>query len=210
MNSKGKGAYLLYVTAFWMKFDVAKIVIIFQRTTMKKTITILCLILIFFLIYFLQANFFTWFNIAGIMPNLYVILVLFIGLFTKRKLGVVFGFVFGLYLDIILGKTVGISAFALGAIGLIGEILSKNFSKDSRFIVTLMVIITTAIYETVLYIFTMLRTEGTIEILAFSKILLVELVFNTLITIIIYPIIKKAGYYVENLFDDKFILTRYF
>ena len=56
----------------------------------------------------------------------------------------------------------------------------------------------------------MLRTEGTIEILAFSKILLVELVFNTLITIIIYPLIKKAGYYVENLFDDKFILTRYF
>ena len=27
---------------------------------------------------------------------------------------------------------------------------------------------------------------------------------------IIYPLIKKAGYYVENLFDDKFILTRYF
>lgn len=177
---------------------------------MKKTVTILCIILVFFLIYFLQVNFFTWFNIAGIMPNLYVILVLFIGLFMKRKLGVVFGFSFGLYLDIILGKTVGISAFALGAIGLIGEILSKNFSKDSRFIVTLMVIITTAIYETVLYIFTMLRTEGTIEILAFSKILFVELVFNTLITIIIYPLIKKAGYYVENLFDDKFILTRYF
>ena len=67
-----------------MKFDVAKIVIIFQRTTMKKTITILCLILIFFLIYFLQANFFTWFNIAGILPNLYVILVLFIG-FERGK-----------------------------------------------------------------------------------------------------------------------------
>ena len=53
---------------------------------MKKTITIICLILSFFVIYFLQANFFTWFNIAGIMPNLYVILELFIGLFMKRKL----------------------------------------------------------------------------------------------------------------------------
>ena len=177
---------------------------------MKKTISIICLILVFFLLYFLQSNVFTWFNIAGIMPNLYVILVLFIGLFMKRKLGLVFGFAFGLYLDIILGKTVGISAIALGIIGLIGEILSKNFSKDSRLIVTLMVIITTALYETILYIFTMLRTDGVIEILAFSKILLVELIFNTLITIIIYPLIKKAGYYVENLFDDKFILTRYF
>lgn len=42
------------------------------------------------------------------------------------------------------------------------------------------------------------------------KILFIELLFNTLITIIIYPIIKKAGYYIENLFDDKFVLTRYF
>lgn len=128
----------------------------------------------------------------------------------KENFGLVFGITFGLYIDIILGKTVGISALALGVIGMLGEILSKNFSKDSRFIVTVMVIIATAVYEIAVYILTMLRTSGTIEVLAFSKILLVEILFNTLITIIIYPIIKKAGYYVENLFDDKFILTRYF
>lgn len=93
---------------------------------------------------------------------------------------------------------------------MLGEVLSKNFSKDSRFIVTVMVIITTAIYEILVYILTILRTEGVLEILAFLKILSIEVLFNTLITIIIYPIIKKAGYYVENLFDDKFILTRYF
>ena len=132
---------------------------------MKKTLSIICLILVFFLLYFLQSNVFTWFNIAGIMPNLYVIL---------------------------------------------GEILSKNFSKDSRFIVTLMVIIATIFYETLLYILTMLRTSGTIEILPFIRILLIETLFNVLLTIIIYPIMKKAGYYLENLFDDKFILTRYF
>lgn len=93
---------------------------------------------------------------------------------------------------------------------MLGEILSKNFSKDSRFIVTVMVIITTIIYEILVYVLTILRTEGVLEILAFLKILAIEILFNTLITIIIYPIIKKAGYYVENLFDDKFILTRYF
>lgn len=88
--------------------------------------------------------------------------------------------------------------------------MSKNFSKDSRFIVTLMVIITTALYEVLVYILTMLRTESAIEIIPFIKILLIELVFNILLTIIIYPIIKKAGYYIENLFDEKYILTRYF
>ena len=177
---------------------------------MKKTLAIVFLILTFFVIYFLQSNFFIWFNIAGIMPNVYVILVLFIGLFVKRKAGFICGLGFGLYLDIVLGKTVGISALVLGVIGILGEILSKNFSKDSRFIVCLMVLGTTALYELAVYLLTMLRTSADIEILAFLKILLVELVFNELITIIIYPIIKKAGYYLENLFDDKFILTRYF
>lgn len=177
---------------------------------MKKELSILCLILTFFIIYFLQANFFTWFNIATIMPNVYVILVLFIGLFVKRKIGLACGIGFGLYLDIVLGKTIGTSALALGIVGLLGEILSKNFSKDSRFIVCLMVIGTTAVYETIVYLLTMLRTEGTIEILAFLRILLIEMFFNGLITIIIYPLIKKAGYYLENLYDDKFILTRYF
>mgnify|MGYP004648960809 CR=1 FL=1 len=177
---------------------------------MKKTFAIVFLILTFFIIYFLQSNFFIWFNIAGIMPNIYVILVLFIGLFVKRKAGLICGLGFGLYLDIVLGKTVGISALVLGVIGMLGEILSKNFSKDSRFIVCLMVLGTTALYELAVYLLTILRTSADIEILAFLKILLVELVFNELITIIIYPIIKKAGYYLENLFDDKFILTRYF
>lgn len=177
---------------------------------MKKTLAIVFLILTFFIIYFLQSNFFIWFNIAGIMPNIYVILVLFIGLFVKRKAGLICGLGFGLYLDIVLGKTVGISALVLGVIGMLGEILSKNFSKDSRFIVCLMVLGTTALYELAVYLLTMLRTSADIEILAFLKILLVELVFNELITIIIYSIIKKAGYYLENLFDDKFILTRYF
>lgn len=177
---------------------------------MKKTLAIVFLILTFFIIYFLQSNFFIWFNIAGIMPNIYVILVLFIGLFVKRKAGLICGLVFGLYLDIVLGKTVGISALVLGVVGMFGEILSKNFSKDSRFIVCLMVLGTTALYELAVYLLTMLRTGSDIEILAFLKILLVELIFNELITIIIYPIIKKAGYYLENLFDDKFILTRYF
>ena len=177
---------------------------------MKKTISIICIILTFFLIYFLQTNFFTWFTIAGVMPNLFIILVLFIGLYVKKKWGLKLGIIFGLYLDIVLGKNIGIYTVCFAGIGFLGEILSKNFSKDSRFIVTLMVIISTIIFETAVYILGVLRAGGELEIIPFLKILLIETLFNTLITIIIYPIIKKAGYYLENLFDDKFMITRYF
>ena len=49
-----------------------------------------------------------------------------------------------------------------------------------------------------------------IEILAFIQILLVEIVYNIILTIIIYPIIQLTGYDVEEEFKGSKILTRYF
>ena len=46
--------------------------------------------------------------------------------------------------------------------------------------------------------------------IAFLKIVLVECVYNSLIIIIIYPIIKKAGYALEKTFKTREMLTRYF
>ena len=70
---------------------------------MKKTIINIILVLITFIIYFLQSNFFSWFTIAGIMPNVFIILVLFIGLFASRTMGTAYGAAIGLFLDFTIG-----------------------------------------------------------------------------------------------------------
>ena len=71
---------------------------------MKKVIFSLITFLMFILIYLLQSNFFSWFTIAGVKPNLVVMLVLFIGLFAGRIYGLTFGVIFGLLIDIFIGK----------------------------------------------------------------------------------------------------------
>lgn len=177
---------------------------------MKKVQAILIVILLFFIVYFLQANFFSWFNIGGIMPNLFVILVLFIGLFLGNKLGGIFGIIFGIILDLNVGRTVGLSSIFLGIIGLLGEYFDKNFSKDSRVTLILMAAGTTALYEVGKYVGILFKSGADIEILMFILTLFVELIFNTLIIIIIYPLMKKLGYYLESVFKGKKILTRYF
>ncbi len=60
---------------------------------MKKTIIFIVLFLVFILTYFLQINFFSWFTIAGVMPNLFIIWILVIGLFTGRAIGITSGIV---------------------------------------------------------------------------------------------------------------------
>jgi len=53
---------------------------------MKKILIIVGIFIAFLLIYFLQINFFSWYNIAGIKPNLYIILSLFIRIIYRKKL----------------------------------------------------------------------------------------------------------------------------
>lgn len=177
---------------------------------MKKIISVVVLLVVFLIIYFLQANFFNWFTIASVKPNLFIIYILFIGLFAGKKLGLILGIIFGFFIDVVIGRQIGISGIMYGIIGLMGEYLDKNFSKESRITIMIMIACSTIIYEVGCYIFNVITSEINFEIVSFSKILAIEVIYNLLITIIIYPIIQKAGHAIEEIFKTKNILTRYF
>ena len=74
--------------------------------SLKKTISILIIIIAFYILYFLQINFFNWFNIAGIKPNMFIVLMLCIGLYMGKNIAIPFGFIFGIYLDMLGGKPI--------------------------------------------------------------------------------------------------------
>ncbi len=177
---------------------------------MKKVFSILIIFLTFIILYFLQVNFFNWFNIAGVKPNLFIVFLLFIGLFMGKIYGFTIGIVFGLLLDIFIGKVLGMNAIILGMAGLFGGILEKNFSKDNRATMMLMASGTTFICEVVSYILQIIIFDFSVEILPFLKILLIEIIYNLLIIIIIYPLMDKAGVKLEKIFTESNILTKYY
>lgn len=177
---------------------------------MKKAVCILLMFLAFLIIYFLQVNCFTWFNIAGVMPNLFVVLILVIGLFAGKNTGISTGIVAGLLIDIFISKKIGVTAITLGLVGFIGALLDKNFSKDSRITLILMVIILTVLYEILNYAINAIIFSYSLELIDFFIKLAIETLFNILITIIFYPLIQKCGYALEENFKETKILTRYF
>lgn len=177
---------------------------------MKNALIVIAAIFVFLISYFLQANFFSWFTIAGVAPNLFVILVLFLGLFGGKRLGAPMGIFLGLCLDLFINKKVGISAIMLGIVGGMGGILDKNFSKNSRMTIIVMTIGVTTFYEVGMYIMNHFVIGTTIEIIPFMKILLIENLYNVILTIILYPLLQRAGYYMEDSFKGNQILTRYF
>lgn len=177
---------------------------------MKKTIINVSLILTTMLIYFLQSNFFSWFNIAGIMPNLFVLLILFIGLFGTQTMGTIYGLIVGLILDFLIGTKIGIYSASLGLVGFLAAIFDKNFSKDSRMTIMVMGVGATIIFESLTYLLKYVFAANQVELLNFIKILAIEVIFNLILTIIFYPLLQKCGYYIENEYKGNKILTRYF
>ena len=97
-----------------------------------------------------------------------------------------------------------------GIVGLIGEYLDKNFSKESRATIMLMMAGCTVIYELGCYVFNLITLEINLEIISFIKILLIEVIYNLILVIILYPLIQRMGHALEEIFKTKNILTRYF
>ena len=148
---------------------------------MKKALIYISLIFVFIFIYLLQSVFFVNFTIAGVMPNIVVILALFIGLFIGRSRGIIYGITF-----------------------------DKNFSKDSRIVILLIGAFCTIVYEVLLYVLQGVFFQISVEVIPFLKILALETIYNIFIIIIIYPIMKNVGYEIESEIKGDKILTRYF
>lgn len=177
---------------------------------MKKVLIHISLIITFIVIYLLQSILFSHFTIARIMPNMFVIFMMFIGLYMGRTMGTIYGIMAGILIDFWVGKNIGLTSVALALIGIISGALEKTLSKDSRITVLLMGVICTIIYEIALYFLQFIVLGINVEILNFIKILLIETIYNILLIIILYPIISNVGYEVENEIKGDKILTRYF
>lgn len=177
---------------------------------MKKTLVITVFFIVFLILYFLQANFFSWYNIAGIQPNLFIIFILFIGLFLGKIYGITFGIIFGLLLDLFIGKRIGLNGIMLGICGMIGGILDKSFSKDSRITFMLMTFAVTILCEIINYTLQIILLDAQQAFAEFMKIVIIEAIYNTILLIILYPLIQKAGEKTEEIFSERKTLMKYY
>ena len=73
-----------------------------------------------------------------------------------------------------------------------------------------MIIASTLVFEVGYYILQTIELSIHIEIVPFLITLLIEVIYNAIMTIILYPLIQKMGYKLEDTFKGQIILTKYF
>lgn len=177
---------------------------------MKKVLIGILLFLVFIFIYFLEVDFFPLIPIAGIIPNLFIVFILFVGLFANSIFAIGFAVIGGLLIDSVNSPFIGGTAIMLTIIAFLASYFDRNFSKENRITIILMVAGATVIYEMGIFFLRCAIVGISPEIVPAIKIIAIEIVYNVLLSIIFYPLIQKAGFAIDRVFKRNNMLTRYF
>jgi len=160
-----------------------------MKTVKNSIYVVIC----FLIVYFLQSGFFETFTIAGVKPNLFIIVIVFISLNTSKYYAMSIGIVFGLLVDFIIGNNIGQNAILYGLLGYVISLIRVSITKDSKISNMLIIFISTICVETLGYIGQVFFSGAVFEISVFLKIVLIEAIYNGIILLIIYPLWKRLS-----------------
>ena len=153
---------------------------------MKRGIVAAFLILICFI---LQSTVFRAWDFSGIVPNLLIILTSSFGFMRGEKTGTVIGFFCGLLTDIFFGEVLGFYALILMYIGYMNGKFSRIFYPEDIKLPAALIIASDALYGFICYVL-MFLMRGRLQFgYYFMNIILPEIVYTVIVTIILYPLI---------------------
>jgi len=162
---------------------------------MKRGIIAALLILSCFI---LQSTFFRALDFGGIVPNLLVILTSSFGFMRGEKTGTVIGFFCGLLSDIFFGEVLGFYALILMYIGYMNGKFSRIFYPEDIKLPAALIIASDALYGFVCYVL-MFLMRGRLHVgYYFMNIILPEIVYTVIVTIILYPLILLIDRWLDN------------
>lgn len=147
--------------------------------------------LLFFIAFILQTTVMNHFAIFQISPNLILCFVVIFSFLYEGYHGIIFGILFGLMNDICFAEIIGISSISYFAVALICIEMKRYLYKDSVISVLIVSSIGTVVY--VLFCWSVYKMLGNgFEFLYVIKKEAVLLIYNTVITLIIYHFVSRS------------------
>lgn len=148
-------------------------------------------LLIIMTCFLLQSSCFRYFALAGIVPNLLLIPTMAFGVMRGRKEGMLVGFVSGLLMDIFYGSVIGPYALLYMYLGYINGFFHRVYYMEDLLLPMIMAGVNDLAYNLIVYIVSYLMRNRLDIGFYFLHVMLPEMVYTMLMTLIIYkPLVK--------------------
>ena len=157
---------------------------------MKRCITNGMIIVICFL---LQCTVFHYIELAGVVPNLLLIVTMSFGLMRGRREGLLVGFFSGLLIDIFFGSVLGPYAFIYMTLGYGNGFFHRIYYVEDVLLPMIMITLNDFIYNIIIYVvFFLMRNR--LDFLGYLKdVMLPEMIYTILITLFFYKILVRIN-----------------
>ncbi len=165
-----------------------------MKLRLRRKLVVFLIIGICFL---LQCTLFQALAFASISPNLLIVVTSSFGFMRGRKEGMWIGLLCGLLLDIFFGSVIGFYALIYAYLGYINGFFRKMFFPDDIKLPLILIAMSDFSYNILVYLF-LFFLRGKLRFPYYLiHIMLPELVYTILVTIILYFVILKINQKLE-------------
>lgn len=147
--------------------------------------------------YLLQCTVFSSLELAGIKPNLLIIITASFGFMRGSREGMLVGFVSGLLADIQFGDMIGFYALIYLLVGYINGMFQRLYFDEDIKLPLFLIAISEFLYGIIVYFLTYLLRSDFNFLLYLNKIILPELIYTIVITLGLYPLILFINHKLE-------------
>lgn len=167
-----------------------------MKLRLRRKLVVFLIIGICFL---LQCTLFQALAFASISPNLLIVVTSSFGFMRGRKEGMWIGLLCGLLLDIFFGSVIGFYALIYAYLGYINGFFRKMFFPDDIKLPLILIAMSDFSYNILVYLF-LFFLRGKLRFPYYLiHIMLPELVYTILVTIVLYFVILKINNRLEEI-----------
>lgn len=141
----------------------------------------------------LQCTLFQALSLAFIAPNLLIVVTSSFGFMRGKKEGLIIGFFAGLLIDIFYGDVLGFYALIYMYIGYVNGFFNKIFYDEDIKLPMVLITLSDLTYGLIIYLFLFLLRTRLDFGYYFIHIIMPEVIYTVVITIILYRIIRSIN-----------------
>ena len=149
-----------------------------------------CLVILFEIIvlFLLQSSVFPAFALAGVVPDLLLVLIVISGYMYGKNTGLLTGFVSGLLVDFSFGSVIGLNAILYMVIGYLAGYSCKVFDEEDYTLPLVLVGVGEFIYNLMYYFFYFLLS-GKLNIGYYVfRFMIPKMIYTVFVTVILYKL----------------------
>ena len=164
---------------------------------MKRVLKAICTMLLFVFSLLVQLFLFNNMSLFGVKPNMLLISVIVVSLYTSIYSTTIYSFIVGAIADLIFGG-MGMFTVSYTAIGMLLGYVNGNYMKENYVSIILLTIISVVLFETIQYIQSMVLLSKYVSLIFLLKQLILSILLNVVFVFIICFVFGKIIGFIDK------------